>query len=343
MLPENKLRFQNILIILIISLVFGLLYNLFFYPHTLTEFLEAGSISLLLGLFLGILEEFIFKKVFSRLPLYKVLIIRTLLYSLLISAILSLVLSIEIAAVEQLTYLQALVSYLRSPLFLRDFIFSISFLFLIIFLIQVIQLIGKANFIRLIMGVFHQPREVERTFMFLDLTGSTTIAEKLDNMAYSNFIKDFFFDISDAIILYKGEVYQYVGDEVIVIWPVAGRSSDCIRCFFKMREIIDNKREVYQGKYDLLPRFKAAIHTGRVVVTEIGKLKKDIVYHGDVLNTTSRIEGKCNELNQELLISEDTLKLMGQAHHFKTEKMGTILLRGKARNVNIFAVYQETE
>jgi adenylate cyclase len=107
-----------------------------------------------------------------------------------------------------------------------------------------------------------------------------------------------------------------------------------------MQEIIYSKREVYQAKYNLLPQFKAGIHAGKVIVTEVGKIKKDIVYHGDVLNTTSRIEGKCNELNQQLLVSEDALKLSGQAHNFGIEEKGEILLRGKARNVKIFAVHQ---
>ncbi len=338
MSPENKIRIQNIILIILIALIFGMLYNLFFYPHTLTEFLEAGSISIFIGLFLGVLEEFVFKKIFLRISFYKVLIIRTLLYSLLICVILSLVLSIEISSIDRITYSEALVQYVRSPLFQRDYIFSISFVFLILFIIQIIQLIGRANFVRLIFGIYHKPREVQRIYMFLDLKDSTSIAERLSHRTYSNFLKDFFFDISDAIIMYYGEVYQYVGDEIVITWPIRSTNSDCIRCFFKMCEIIEDKKVIYESKYDVHPQFKAGIHVGQVIVTEVGKLKKEIVYHGDVLNTTSRIEGTCNELNQRLLISEDMLQYIHPENDFIIEGKGQIVLRGKSKKLRLYGV-----
>ena len=74
-----------------------------------------------------------------------------------------------------------------------------------------------------------------------------------------------------------------------------------------MVETIERKRKQYQSKYGMVPEFKAGIHCGRVIVTTIGKQKKDIVYHGDVLNTTARIEKKCNELQVKLLVSADLL------------------------------------
>jgi len=338
MLPENKIRIQNIILIIFISIIFGMLYNLFFYPHTLTEFLEAGSISIFIGLFLGVLEEYVFKKIFLRISFYKVLFIRTLLYSLLISIILSLVLSIEIALTEQINYSKALIQYIKSPLFQRDYIFSISIVFIILFIIQIIQLIGRANFLRLILGVYHKPREVDRIYMFLDLKDSTLIAEKLGNRAYSNLIKDFFFDISDAIIMYNGEIYQYVGDEIVIVWPIRDTNLNCIRCFFKMNEIIEGKKDIYKSKYDVHPQFKAGIHAGQVIVTEVGKLKKEIVYHGDVLNTTSRIEGKCNELNQQLLISADMLQFIHPGNDFIFNEKGQIALKGKSQKLSLYGV-----
>lgn len=338
MLPENKIRFQNITLIIIIAIIFGILYNLFFYPPTLVEFLEAGTISIFIGLFVGILEEFTFKKLFLRIPLYKVMLIRTVLYSLLISIILSLVLSIESSFSEQISYLKALIQYLKSPLFRRDYIFSISFIFLILFIIQIIQLIGRANFFRLILGVYHKPREVNRIYMFLDLKDSTSIAEKLSNITYSKFINEFICDISDAIIMFKGEIYQYVGDEIVVVWPISDTNLNCIRCFFKMNEIIEGKRNIYESKYGVQPEFKAGIHAGKVIVVEVGKIKKEIVYHGDVLNTTSRIEGKCNELNQQLLISEDMLHYISQGNEFLIEDKGRIVLKGKSDKLKLYGV-----
>ncbi|WP_044220009.1 hypothetical protein [Chitinophaga pinensis] len=55
--------------------------------------------------------------------------------------------------------------------------------------------------------------------MFLDLNSSTTIAETLGDKRYHAFLKDIFTDITNPILDKKGEIYQYVSDEVIVAWP----------------------------------------------------------------------------------------------------------------------------
>lgn len=338
MTPERKIKFQNILIITGISLIFGLLYNYLFYPHTLIEYSEAGSVSILLGLILGMLEEFALQAVFQRISFLAATLIRSLLYSLLISIVLCLVLSIETASVEKIKYIKAVVQHFNSPLFRRDFSYSFIFLILILIIFQVILIIGKANFFRLLLGLYHRPREAFRIFMFADLKGSTSIAEKLTTKQFSSLIKDYFYDVSDAIMMFGGEIYQYVGDEIIVTWPLKKNNINCIRCFFKMEEIIIRKKNYYQSKYGLLPEFKAGIHTGTVIVTSVGKQKKELVCHGDVLNTTSRIEGKCNELQQKLLISEDLLKHVNFDKNFILEKKDEIELRGKSQRLSLYGV-----
>jgi adenylate cyclase len=190
----------------------------------------------------------------------------------------------------------------------------------------------------MMLGLYHQPREVSRIFMFVDLRGSTTIAEKLANKVYIAFIRDYFYDVSDAIMMFKGEIYQYVGDEIIVVWPIGGTNINCIRSFFKMAEIIERKRKNYEVKYGVVPEFKAGIHAGKVIVTSIGKQKKEIVYHGDVLNTASRIQGKCNELKQDLLISGDMLNYISFGSEFVVEEKGEIELRGKSTRLSLYGV-----
>jgi adenylate cyclase len=174
--------------------------------------------------------------------------------------------------------------------------------------------------------------------MFLDLKGSTSIAEKLTNKTYSAFIRDFFNDVSNAIILYRGEIYQYEGDGVIISWPVRNSNLNCIRSFFKIQEILDHKKQHYLSEYAIVPEFKGAIHAGPVVVTEVGKQKKEIVFHGDVLNTTSRMQGKCNELGQDLLISEDLLEHLTRIEDYRMEKKGAIEMRGKSKKLTLYGV-----
>jgi adenylate cyclase len=316
-------------------------YNLVFYPGTFYEFLEAGTIGFFIGLGIGMVELFLLQRAFEKMSFLKLLLTRTIIYALLVSVALSLVLSIELAEVNRQPYFASVLEYLQSKQFERDFIFSFSFGFIIIFILQLGQLVGLRNLVKFSFGMYHQPQELERIFMFTDLKDSTTIAERLGPKRFSNFIKDYFNDISDAIIAYKGEVYQYVGDEIIVIWPLNDgvRENRCVECFFQMQEIIRRRKSYYLDKYGVWPEFKAGLHYGDTVVTEVGKIKKEIVYHGDVLNTASRIQGKCNEYNQQLIISEALFNKLNLDGKFTGETLGAIPLKGKQIEINLFGIH----
>ena len=146
--------------------------------------------------------------------------------------------------------------------------------------------------------------------MFLDLNRSTHIAEKLGEIEYNKLLNMFFFDITDSILNTYGEIYRYVGDEVVVTWPLKRglRNANCIRTFFLAKQAIRKEREKYLLAYGLLPEFTAGYHCGNVIVGEIGDVKSQIVFNGDVLYTTGTIEKKCKELEVEMLVSDNLIK-----------------------------------
>ena len=150
--------------------------------------------------------------------------------------------------------------------------------------------VGKDAIYNLVFGKYHQVKQEERIFLFIDLNNSTDIAEAMGELEYSHFLQDFFYDISEPIARYFGRVYQYVGDEVVVTWPMRKglRYAVCIRCFFAIQKQIRRYAKQYEKSYGRVPGFKAALHGGKVVVSEVGKYKSEIAYHGDVLNTTAR-------------------------------------------------------
>lgn len=176
--------------------------------------------------------------------------------------------------------------------------------------------------------------------MFIDLNDSTPLAERLGNKLFSSFIKDCFNDISSAINIHRGEIYQYVGDEVVVIWSIRRNNDHCLNCFFKAERIIEEKKDYYLTKYGCVPQFKAGAHVGQVVVTEVGRLIKALVYHGDVLNTTARIMGKCKELQQKILISKDLLALINQ-RNLDIADFGEFPLKGKSNKIGLYGVSQQ--
>ena len=84
-------------------------------------------------------------------------------------------------------------------------------------------------------------------------------------------------------------------------------------------------------------------HAGKVSVTWIGSIKKEIVYHGDVLNTTSRIQDECNKHNQCFLISNYILENIKVPEYLKSEFVGELQLKGKQKKVKIYGLKGITE
>ncbi|MEO9966761.1 MAG: adenylate/guanylate cyclase domain-containing protein [Reichenbachiella sp.] len=205
---------------------------------------------------------------------------------------------------------------------------------------QVNLFLGNNNLWQLLKGNFYTPREEERIFMFLDLQSSTQHAERLGHIRYSKMIQDCFDDLG-VVIENESEIYQYVGDEVILIWRLEDglRNQNCLEAYYGFQNQLIKRKEYYASQYECLPHFKAGLNEGVVTVTEVGKYKKEIAYHGDTINTAARIQSKCNEYKKELLISENLYKRL-KTEKFGFEKQDELILKGKQQKVTIYAVCQ---
>jgi len=208
------------------------------------------------------------------------------------------------------------------------------------FMLQVNDKFGPGVLWKFLKGRYSKPVEEERIFMFLDLKSSTSIAEKLGSTKFFTFLGDYFKDITNPIIISLGEIYQYVGDEIVITWPTrAGHNdSNCLSCFFRVYDAIQDRKDYYQDKYGLIPEFKAGMHIGRATVGEIGVIKKDIIYSGDVLNTTARIQAECNHNNVSLLVSSLLLDQLDLGSIYNSTSLGEIQLRGKEERIELNAV-----
>lgn len=201
--------------------------------------------------------------------------------------------------------------------------------------------LGRDAIYNLVLGKYHQVKEEERLFLFIDLNNSTDIAEEMGEMEFSHFLQDYFYDISEPIARYFGRIYQYVGDEVVVTWPLKKglRYAVCTRCFFAIQKQIRRYEKQYQERYGRVPGFKAALHGGNVVVSEVGKYKSEIAYHGDVLNTTARMLSKCHELGADFIISDFVRERVQFPNYLLADDLGAYQLKGKQQEVGLHGVY----
>jgi len=209
-----------------------------------------------------------------------------------------------------------------------------------LFILQVADKFGQGVLINFLLGKYHKPKEDQRIFMFMDLKSSTTYAEKLGHIKYSQLIQDCFFDVTEIVNKYEAKIYQYVGDEVVLSWDMDKglKNNNCINTFFKYDKLLNSKSDYYENKYGFIPEFKVGVNSGFVTVAEVGELKKELAYHGDVLNTAARIQGKCNEYNSNLLISEEIKNQLNENSDYQFKLIGNIKLKGKEQLVNIFSV-----
>ncbi len=211
---------------------------------------------------------------------------------------------------------------------------------LTIFLLDVSEKYGPGTLKKLLLGKYHSAGKEERIFMFLDLTSSTTIAEKIGEERYFEMLRFFYQVSNEAVINNYGEIYQYVGDEIVISWErkQGVKNASCLQCFAAIREIVRSNREIFEEKFGLVPGFKAGIHSGMVATGEIGSVKKDIVYSGDVLNTAARIVALCNQYNEMLIISGVVYEDLKDMPGYQFRYLDSPVLRGKTTPLGLYAV-----
>lgn len=217
-------------------------------------------------------------------------------------------------------------------------------LFLASLLYHFIRLMNK-NFgpgilYKYITGKYFIPKEEDRIFLFIDLKSSTQIAENLEHVEYSKLIQYCFNLLTEPLLDNGGDIYQYVGDETVVTWEVDNEESyqKCLDFYFDFIKKINEDAHIFQKKFGLSPQFKAGIASGNVTVAEVGDLKSEIAYHGDVLNTAARIEGLCNNYGHPVLFSEHFKNKLITYREYEFEFINEFQLKGKKHHVKVFGL-----
>ncbi len=212
----------------------------------------------------------------------------------------------------------------------------------ILFLVELSRRIGPGRLISLLLGRYRNPREETRIFLLIDLCGSTPLAEMLGSVRYSTFLRDFFGDLTEPALETGGEIVEYVGDEAIVCWrSKPGRADEALRCFVLFKERLEHRASEYLKLFGFVPVFKAALHAGPVVATEVGQVRAQLVFHGDALNTASRVLGMCNELEAHLLITDSVALALSAGPRLEIESLGKVSLRGRWEQVGLYRFRRE--
>lgn len=303
-------------------------------------------IGLFLGLGFGILELFLLKKLslqLKKLPFHLMAITKTVLYTSIIFFSINFLGLIygyfEGKTLEE--FYSSLVTHER----MTQILVSLVMYTIIILFLQISKLLGDGVLLKVLSGKYHKPVEEERVFMFLDLKSSTTIAEKIGHKKFYALLNSFFHEITEPVLMTKAKIYQYVGDEIVFTWKREDGIEDanCLRIFFMIKNAVEAKREEYLYEYGTIPQFKAGVHFGKVIVGQIGDIKREIVFNGDVLNTTARIQELCNTYHEELLISRRLLYQLKLPKNYNQNYIGEVKLKGKETEFTLYGITEKVE
>ena len=108
---------------------------------------------------------------------------------------------------------------------------------------------GPITFVNFLKGKYLRPKCEECILMFMDLKSSTTIAQRLGEERYFNFLNHTFSIATPGILATIGEIYQYVGDEIVISWLTQNgvNRSHCIRCFYNMPALRKEKAAYFKN------------------------------------------------------------------------------------------------
>ena len=358
--PKTKRYISQIIPFGLIWMVFAIIYilvekgllgDILYYPSTGNPYDFGGGFfltivsSTITGLLLGTFEIRYLNKVFSKRSFSQKIIFKTMIYVVLMISFL-LTITIISNSIELQKGLLDKQVWNNVWIFFSNFAFwsvqlyIAAIMVITLFYAEVSDNLGLGVLANFFTGKYHQPIEEERVFMFCDMKSSTTIAEKLGHVSFFEMLRTYYSDLSDPIVAFAGEIYMYVGDEIIVSWNLKNglRSDNCFQCFFAMNTALEKQAKKYQETYGLVPTFKAGFHYGKVTTGEIGEVKKDIMFTGDVLNTTARIQGLCNTYDVDILVSDQLIEKANLDGRFQINNLGESELRGRDEKVGLYTI-----
>ncbi len=200
---------------------------------------------------------------------------------------------------------------------------------------EFLRSVGRTEITDVVLGD-HVEREV--TVLFSDIRGYTRIAENMTPKQNFKFVNSYVGKMGPIIHRNHGFVNQYLGDGIMALFPESG--TDSLRAAIEMQRGITeyNRRRKSEG-YEPLS-VGIGLHTGPLVMGIIGDANRnDTAIIADTVNTASRMEGVSKHYGARIILSEDTLRHIGEPDAFGLRFLGKVQLKGKDAALDIYECF----
>jgi len=181
------------------------------------------------------------------------------------------------------------------------------------------------------------------TVLFSDLTGYTSIAERVDPEELKNFTTQIFEEISKIVSKYNGFIEKFAGDAVMALFGAEeAHEDDPVRAIRAAREIhilVDSLNPKYKEKLGQPLSMHTGINTGLVITGEINLEKGTHGVAGDTINVASRLSGLATI--GEILVGPDTYSQT--EGYFDFEELAPVALKGRSEPICVYKVLAAKE
>ena len=180
--------------------------------------------------------------------------------------------------------------------------------------------------------------EGDVSVLFADLTGFTTMAERLPPSEVVLILNQVFERLTSAVFALDGTLDKFRGDGMMAFFgaplPMADHAERAVEAALQMQEALARLNEAREGVRPI--KMRIGVNSGSVVVGDIGSpARKDYTVIGDVVNVASRLESSV-ALPGQIVIGESTWEAV--RHAYTAEALDEVMLKGKRKGVRPYRV-----
>jgi len=178
----------------------------------------------------------------------------------------------------------------------------------------------------------------EMSILFADIRSFTSLSEQLSPKANFDFLNSYLGRVGPVIRHYRGFIDKYIGDAVMALFPQI--ADDAVQAAIEMQKQVDLYNTHRQAcGYEPIA-IGIGVHTGSLMLGTVGESQRmDTTVIADAVNLASRLEGLTKIFGVEILISEETLNELTNAHHYSYRFLGRVTVKGKRQPIAIFEVF----
>jgi len=151
------------------------------------------------------------------------------------------------------------------------------------------------------------------TIVFSDVTGSTSLGERLDSESLRKVMSRYFEEMSRVLERHGATVEKFIGDAVMAVFGIPRVHEDdalrAVRAAAEFSEILPSLNDTFRRDFDIAIQTQTGVNTGEVIAGDASAGQAFVT--GDTVNVAARLEQAAGP--GEILIGEATYRLVQKA------------------------------